>query len=94
MPERLAPHGGCNWSGCGECFPQSGQVRRVTYTRTWTVEVKGTDDDWAEYTRQKLIAAGSEGEELETLDHIVQTLIGDGSVLSDNSEITQVEVLR
>jgi hypothetical protein len=21
--ERLAPHGGCNWQGCNECFPNS-----------------------------------------------------------------------
>jgi hypothetical protein len=20
-PPKLAPHGGCNWSGCSECFP-------------------------------------------------------------------------
>lgn len=26
----LAPHGGCNWEGCEECFPARTESRRVT----------------------------------------------------------------
>lgn len=25
---RLAPHGGCNWSGCVTCFPEQNQVAK------------------------------------------------------------------
>lgn len=28
-PQRLAPHGGCNWEGCTECFPHKFDPQRV-----------------------------------------------------------------
>lgn len=28
MGERLAPHGGCNWKGCRECFPRMSEDDR------------------------------------------------------------------
>jgi hypothetical protein len=62
------------------------QVKRiVTYTRTWTVEVEGTEEN---------PVAFEGGYHVEGLEGIVLTKIARGTILSDESGIVSTEVVR
>jgi hypothetical protein len=68
--------------------------RHITWKRVWTVEIEGTDDDWAETTRQKYLDNHWGAGELDSLDHLVQTMIGNDDVVSDRSGITLIELVE
>lgn len=44
---RLAPHGGCNWQGCSECFPRT-YKEFLADQRLAQANESGMDDSWYE----------------------------------------------
>jgi hypothetical protein len=65
--------------------------RIVTYTRTWTVEVEGTDEDWIRDTRADYVRhVGIPEEDIDTLPKLVEVMVNNKDVLSDASGVVSV----
>jgi hypothetical protein len=52
--ERLAPHGGCNWEGCRECFPEQKvkTVDRLTGDQSvmYVVQRRWANQEWEDFS--------------------------------------------
>lgn len=62
--------------------------RHITYTRTWVVEVDGTDDNWVA-NEQAIVNSIA-----PTLEDVVQQKIEAGQIVSDFSGIVDSRRVR
>lgn len=63
--QKLAPHGGCNWVGCRECFPTP--QRTTMLLSDLVTEAEEQAEDWGEF-RIRVVRGGLAGVFAQPMD--------------------------